>query len=98
MIKRVVKMEFEEKFIEKFLQLFDKHKLKIRNYKGCEYLELWQDTNKPTVFMTYSYWHSEENLNQYRQSELFKSVWSKTKIMFAAQPQAWSLNTIHQLK
>jgi hypothetical protein len=29
-------------------------------------------------------------LNQYRDSELFKSVWSFTKTLFSEKPQAWS--------
>ncbi len=32
--------------------------------------------------MTYSRWQSEAALNQYRDSELFKSVWSFTKALF----------------
>lgn len=98
MVKRIVKMEFEEKYIKEFQQLFDLNMSKIRNFEGCEYLELWQDISDQSVFMTYSYWRSEEHLNNYRHSVLFNDVWSKTKMMFAAKPQAWSMDTLHQLK
>ncbi|RRO24085.1 putative quinol monooxygenase [Flavobacteriaceae bacterium 14752] len=97
MIKRIVKMEFETKYIEEFQRLFDNNKTKIRNFEGCQHLELWQDINDNSTFMTYSYWRSENDLNTYRQSDLFKTVWSKTKTMFAKKPQAWSVNTLHQL-
>lgn len=97
MIKRIVKMEFNETNIEEFQSLFESNKSKIRNFDGCEHLELWQDIKNKSLFMTYSYWRTEEHLNNYRNSELFKDVWSKTKIMFAAKPKAWSVETLHQL-
>jgi len=93
MIKRIVKMEFEPEHIPAFVQLFDTHKNQIRNFEGCQHLELWQDLNQPSTFMTYSFWESEKNLEQYRHSELFKQVWAKTKILFSNKPQAWSVNT-----
>lgn len=40
---------------------------------------------------TLSHWESEENLEQYRQSELFKSTWAKTKVLFREKAQAWTL-------
>ncbi|MGX1024173.1 autoinducer 2-degrading protein [Psychroflexus sp. MBR-150] len=97
MIKRIVKLEFETKYIEEFQRFFEENKTKIRNFEGCEHLELWQDINDKSRFMTYSYWQSENDLNQYRHSDLFKNVWPKTKAMFAKKPQAWSVNTIVKL-
>jgi len=35
-------------------------------------------------------WESEEALNAYRKSELFGSVWPKTKACFANPAEAWS--------
>lgn len=97
MIKRIVKMQFEEKYVEEFQRLFDNNKTKIRDFEGCKHLELWQDLKDKTVFMTYSYWRSEDDLNNYRHSSLFNVVWSKTKLMFAAKPQAWSVDTLYRL-
>ena len=97
MIKRIVKMEFKSDEIEVFKNIFDKHKSLIRDFEGCEHLELWQDVKNKSVFMTYSYWQSEKHLEEYRHSDLFKQVWSQTKILFSAKPQAWSVNTLHQL-
>ena len=97
MIKRIVKMEFKSESVEHFKLLFDQNKEKIRNFEGCNHLELWQDVNNNSVFMTYSYWDSEQDLNNYRHSKLFESVWSRTKVMFSEKPVAWSVNTLHQL-
>ena len=46
------------------------------------------------MFFTYSYWEAQENLDSYRQSDLFKNVWAKTKILFNDKPQAWSVDKI----
>lgn len=97
MIKRIVKMEFKPEEIERFKSLFDQNKEKIRSFEGCNHLELWQDIRNKSVFMTYSYWASEQDLNNYRNSELFKEVWSNTKVLFSDKPKAWSVATLHEL-
>ena len=94
MIKRIVKLTFSENKVETFLKNFHLNKSKIRNFQGCHHLELWRDSSQPNVFFTYSYWESENALNTYRHSELFRSVWSKTKILFADKPQAWSIEVV----
>jgi heme-degrading monooxygenase HmoA len=97
MIKRIVKMTFRADKIEDFKVLFDTHKSLIRSYPGCDHLELWQDLHNKSVFMTYSYWDNEDDLQNYRNSDLFKNIWSKTKILFSDKPYAWSVDTLHQL-
>jgi quinol monooxygenase YgiN len=87
---RVVRMTFRPEAAAAFLENFEIHKSAIRNFPGCGHLELWQDHNQKNIFVTYSHWESEEALNQYRDSELFKSVWSFTKTLFSEKPQAWS--------
>lgn len=94
---RVVRMEFEEDKVEAFLENFNRHKEQIRNFPGCQYLELWQDENVKNIFMTYSHWKDEASLNQYRDSELFKSVWSFTKTLFKEKPLAFSAKKIEEL-
>ena len=90
-------MSFEDSKIESFLENFNKNKEKIRNFDGCSFLELYQDKNNSTTFFTYSYWKSEAHLQAYRNSELFKSVWAKTKKMFNNKPEAWSVNKVESL-
>lgn len=91
MLIRIVKMTFEPNKVAKFLTVFEESKLKIRNMNGCTHLELMQDYNLPNSFSTYSYWRNEEDLNNYRNSEVFKDVWARTKVLFSKKPIAFSL-------
>ncbi len=91
-------MEFRPEEVENFKTLFDSTKDKIRNFEGCQHLELWQDVRNTSIFFTYSFWLSEDYLEMYRNSPLFKEVWSKTKVKFAEKPKAWSVDVLHELK
>lgn len=97
MFTRIVKMEFREDTTEEFLKNFEVVKKKIRNFPGCSFLELYRDKNNETIFFTYSRWNTENDLENYRKSDLFKSVWSKTKPLFSERAQAWSVDTLHSL-
>jgi len=92
MIRRVVKMSFHKEKIDEFISNFEANKERIRNFPGCQHLELWNDIKDENIFFTYSHWDSEEALNAYRHSELFQGVWKITKVLFNAKPEAWSLN------
>ena len=98
MFTRIVKMEFEKENIPSFLSNFEKVKEKIRSFPGCTFLELYQDKKDDTIFFTYSKWEMESNLENYRNSELFKNVWATTKPMFRSKAQAWSVDTLHSLE
>lgn len=97
MLVRIVRMTFQEDKVHAFLENFEANKEKIRHFPGCQYLELWRDKKFKNIFMTYSHWDSEEALNQYRDSELFKSVWSYTKTLFSDKPKAFSVEKIDKL-
>ncbi len=90
MLIRIVRMTFYEDKVGDFLQIFEESKYKIRAFPGCSHLELHQDCNANHVFSTYSYWDNEEAINKYRNSGLFKSVWSRTKALFAEKTMAFS--------
>ena len=94
MLVRIVHMKFKEEKIDDFLENFDSIQSKIRSFKGCQKLELYQDQKDPTRFFTYSYWESETDLNTYRSSPMFEEVWKKTKLMFSERAQAWSLDKV----
>ncbi|MBJ6367055.1 putative quinol monooxygenase [Snuella sedimenti] len=98
MFVRIVKMGFHENNIEAFLNNFNDNKLKIRNFKGCLFLELYRDKINTTTFFTYSYWETEADLERYRQSKLFKDVWAKTKPLFNIKPEAWSVEKLESLE
>ena len=97
MFTRIVKMEFEPKNIDAFLANFEEVKEKIRSFPGCTFLELYKDKNDKTIFFTYSRWNEESDLENYRNSELFKEVWGVTKPMFKKRAQAWSVDTLVSL-
>lgn len=91
MLTRIVKMTFQENEIETFKKVFQENGNKIRSSKGCLSVDLMQDIKQKNIFFTYSIWESEQDLNNYRMSDLFREVWANTKILFADKPQAWSL-------
>ncbi|WP_033957979.1 putative quinol monooxygenase [Psychroserpens jangbogonensis] len=98
MFVRIVKMGFDPLKIEEFLSDFEVVKDKIRAFEGCQFLELYRDKDNTNTFFTYSYWASEADLENYRHSELFKGVWAKTKPLFNAKPEAWSVDKVVTLK
>jgi len=91
MITRIVRMEFRPEHVDDFLAHFDTVKNLIRAFPGVRQLELHRDAGQPNVFYTYSKWDGEEDLETYRQSELFKSAWSQVKLWFGGKAQAFSL-------
>ena len=97
MIVRIVKLTFQKENIPAFLAIFEKSKHRIRSSKGCSFVELYQDQTNECIFFTYSYWNDLSDLEHYRNSSFFKSVWGKTKILFSDKPEAWSLNKLQSL-
>jgi quinol monooxygenase YgiN len=98
MIVRIVKMTFLHEQTNVFMAIFERSKSLIRHFPGCSHLELLQDTRHLHIFYTYSYWSDEEALENYRQSDLFKSTWAQTKVLFAAKAEAVSLSRIAQIE
>lgn len=97
MLVRIVKMSFHEENIPAFLGNFEIMKDKIRNAEGNRFLELYQDQNNKSIFFTYSYWETETDLENYRNSELFYDVWKFTKKLFNDKPEAWSVDKVYSL-
>jgi quinol monooxygenase YgiN len=94
MLIRIVKMEFQQSKVNTFLKLFNLTRNKIANFDGCLGVELLNDVNAPNIYFTYSTWKTEQDLENYRNSELFKETWSKTKALFCNKPEAWSLTQL----
>jgi heme-degrading monooxygenase HmoA len=84
-------MDFEPEKVEAFTALFSATKDKIASFDGCTNLELLHSIDEKNVFFTYSFWESEKHLEAYRNSDLFKQTWAKTKILFRNKAEAWSL-------
>lgn len=98
MITRIVKLGIKPEKADEFLAIFEASKEKIRNFEGCQHLQLLRETAEGNFFFTYSHWDSEEHLNRYRASELFQTTWNSTKVLFNHKPEAWSVDSLHQLK
>lgn len=98
MLVRIVKMGFQEQNVAVFLEHFEATKKKIRDFEGCNFLELYRDKNDTSIFFTYSYWKSDEALENYRKSDIFTNVWAKTKPLFNIKPEAWSVEKLESLK
>ncbi len=98
MIIRIVKMTFQPELVPQFEALFEETKKQIRNFPGCNHLQLLRDVNHPHIFFTYSHWNSTKDLNNYRESALFADVWPRTKKLFGGKPEAWSTEQKHILE
>ena len=94
MIKRIVKLTFHLELVPQFMVIFENSSGKIRAFDGNLHLELLRDLEQPNVLFTLSHWENEAALARYRQSELFKSTWIKTKALFAEKPAAWTLEEV----
>jgi heme-degrading monooxygenase HmoA len=77
MFVRIVKLSFTKHSL--FLENFESIKERIRCAPGNRLLELYQDKENKSIFFTYSYWDTEEDLENYRNSEFFNEVWTFTK-------------------
>jgi quinol monooxygenase YgiN len=97
MIRRIVKLHFKASEVPKFIGLFERSKEVIRNQAGCYSLELLRDRLDPNIFFTISQWEDEAALEAYRNSELFKEVWTETKRLFDKKAKAWSTESIINL-
>ncbi len=97
MLIRIVKMTFRPEEVGHFQELFEGWKPRIRSFPGCRHLELLHDVNDARTFFTYSYWDGPNDLEAYRVSEVFASVWPVVKGLFAAPAEAWSVDREHHL-
>lgn len=96
MIKRFVKLTLDIEKMDHFMAVLDQNIDKIRASQGCSHLEILSDIHAPGSVWTFSLWDTEEDLNNYRNSTLFKGVWSEFKKCFSGKPEAWSTQTIRR--
>ena len=94
MIHRIVKMTFIPEKIQTFLDIFHASSHLIRGFEGCIEMHLYRDAHMPNVYFTFSIWESEEQLNKYRNSKIFREIWTKTKINFSEKAEAYSIDLI----
>jgi quinol monooxygenase YgiN len=95
MITRIVMLNFQPDRVDEFLEIFNQNKQVLAKSDGCIRLEIFKSTGHTDTYVTISNWQSEEHLEMYRQSELFKEIWSKVKPFFNNKAQVWTLNTLN---
>ena len=93
MIQRIVKLDIKpsESEGDVFREIFSESKNLIAKQPGCHGVRLLE-SNKH--FFTLSFWDSEADLDVYRNSSLFKSVWPRTKELFYDKPEAWTCQIV----
>lgn len=97
MLHRFVRLTFRPEEVANFLELFQEVKNKIIQQEGCTHLKLLQDEIHENVLYTFSIWQSDDHLQQYRHSQLFKETWARTKVLFGDKPSAWSTTLIEEV-
>jgi heme-degrading monooxygenase HmoA len=87
---RIVKLHFKKEKLSDFIAHFEMVKKKINAFPGCKGMKLLQDKKSENIVFTYSEWETEQDLENYRQSALFQSIWPVIKAWFDQRAEAWS--------
>jgi quinol monooxygenase YgiN len=94
MITRVVRLSFKPEAVAGFLETMAAFSDSIRNSPGCTELTFFRDETDPDVFYTISRWEHASDLDRYRNSPLFGSIWKTVKPGFKVPATAWSMHYI----
>ena len=94
MLIRIVRLTLAPNRVSDFRDHFRKVAPVIREQPGCVHLELWRDADYPNVMITHSHWQHDDDLQAYRESDVFRNAWRTVKPMFAARPQAFSAQAV----
>lgn len=97
MVIRLVKMTFKPGEADRFLELFEGWRHRIRAFPGCRHLDLWRDQQDPRVFFTHSHWDAPSDLEAYRRSSVFSEVWPTVKALFDAPAEAWTVERMQHM-
>ncbi len=89
MITRIVHLQFKEEFLPALLLKLPEIKNIVTAQIGCNSLKIVRAESDNRVF-TVSTWDSEQDLNNYRDSEQFKKIWSFFKPNFTSKAEAWT--------
>lgn len=87
---RIVKLTLKPEYVNNFLNHFETVKNDINSFPGCNGMKLLQGKKESNILFTYSEWSTEEDLENYRNSELFQSIWPTVKQWFSSKAEAWS--------
>lgn len=90
MLVRIVQLYLIPEQTENFLKLYASHQSRISEMKGCLSLELLVVSEHQGHVATLSRWQEAQDLENYRNSEFFKNLWSQVKPLFAQSAKAVS--------
>lgn len=90
MLVRIVQLYIRPDQAETFLSLYASHQNRISEMKGCLSLELLVVSEYQGHVATLSRWKEAQDLENYRQSDFFKSLWTQVKPLFAQPARATS--------
>jgi quinol monooxygenase YgiN len=93
---RIVRLQFQQEHCSAFIAAFEERRTHVIGFPGCNSLRLLNDSENPCVFYTFSCWENTAALEAYRDSEIFRSLWSCIKPWFSDKAQAWSMNPIYE--
>ena len=94
MITRLVKLSLQPEKAQEFENIFYKSQALIEGFEGCEKTNLFKVSGSAGDYFTISYWETEQNLENYRASDLFKKTWAKVKPLFEQKANAWTLKGV----
>src|SRR5687768_5379154 len=94
MITRLVKLTLQTEKAGEFEALFYQTQALIEDFHGCQKTNLFKVSDSGSQYFTISYWNTEQDLENYRASALFKNVWSQVKPLFSEKAEAWTLNGV----
>lgn len=94
MITRLVKLSLQPEKAKEFESIFYQTQSLIESFDGCHKTNLFKVSGTQSQYFTISYWESEMDLNNYRDSTLFKNVWAQVKPLFSEKAQAYTLNGV----
>ena len=94
MITRLVKLSLQPEKAESFESIFYQTQSLIESFEGCQQTNLFKVAGTPYQYFTISYWQTEQDLENYRQSTLFKNVWAQVKPLFSAKAEAFTLEGV----
>ena len=87
-------MTFKQENTLEFERIFGIVGGNISKFKGCTGLKLFHDEKDERIYFTFSTWLDESDLENYRQSKLFKDTWQNTKPLFEEPAQAWTVENL----
>jgi len=93
-ITRIVKMTFRIEKSDDFENYFLTIKDQVVGQPGCYGVKLFKEKEETGIFFTYSHWDSENDLNNYRQTEIFGKIWPTVKRWFASKAEVWTVDEL----